>query len=100
MTTFLLSRASSISRASSYPLTTPKFHNKVKHTYQDARAASRRKSPRRATTTRRSSTCSATRAGSARVMVFFAPDCPASIPALPPSPRGGGPDEQIGPRDE
>ena len=41
MTTFLLSRASSISRASSYPLTTPKFHNKVKHTYQDARAASR-----------------------------------------------------------
>ena len=43
MTTFLLSRASSISRASSYPLTTPKFHNKVKHTYQDARAASRRR---------------------------------------------------------
>ena len=51
----------------SYPLTTPKFHNKVKHTYQDARAASRR------TTTRRSSTCSATRAGSARVLVFFCP---------------------------
>ena len=41
MTSFLLSRASSISRASSYPLTTPKFHNKVKHTYQDARAAGR-----------------------------------------------------------
>ena len=61
----------------------------------------RRKSrPRRGTTTRRSSTCSATRAGSARVLVFFAPDCPASIPALPPSPRGVGPDEQIGPRDE
>ena len=42
MTTFLLSRASSISRASSYPLTTPKFHNKVKQTHQDARSASRR----------------------------------------------------------
>ena len=56
----------------SYPLTTPKFHNKVKHTYQDARAASRR---------RRSSTCSATRAGSARVLVFFAPGCSASVPA-------------------
>ena len=78
MTTFLLSRASSISRASSYPLTTPKFHNKVKHTYQDARAASRRRT----------------------LLFLFALDCSASIPALPPSPRGGGPDEQIGPRDE
>jgi len=56
----------------SYPLTTPKFHNKVKHTYQDARAASRR---------RRSSTCSATRAGSARVLFLFALDCSASVPA-------------------
>ena len=43
MTSFLLSRASSNFPRFKLPLTTPKFHNKVKHTYQDARAASRRR---------------------------------------------------------
>jgi len=72
MTSFLLSRASSNFPRFKLPLDYSQFHNKVKHTYQDARAASRR---------RMRSTCSATRAGSARVLVFFAPGCSASVPA-------------------
>ena len=86
MTSFLLSRASSNFPRFKLPLTTPKFHNKVKNTYQDARArqpppdARRKSRPRRATTTRRSSTCSATRAGLARVLVFF---CPSVAPPHP-----------------
>ena len=61
----------------SYPLTTPKFHNKVKHTYQDARAASRRVAVRL-----RVAPVHARRRGRGRL------ECWSFLPqiALPPSP--------------